>query len=185
MGRLGTTVSQETDFSAASTSESNAKLAVGGYAGANYQIGSWVLGIEVDSSRDEMEAAGSAYSARGRMGYALGPALLYATGGLAWRDRELTWISRQPMKFPAGRVSYSALAPVPAGSTVTEQHETSTGFVLGLGVEYKLSQNIAIRTEVLRSDYQAVKFVAPGNATTATVTADSLAARFGFTIMFP
>ena len=59
------------------------------------------------------------------------------------------------------------------------------GFVLGLGIEYKLSRNIAIRSEVFRTDYGSTTFTAPDGVTTAIIKSDSLAVRFGFTIMFP
>src|SRR6476469_8897435 len=74
---------------------------VGGTIGCSYQTGSFVLGIEADDSW--MEEKGTSHllapfntafpedvherwlaTLRGRLAYAVGPALLYATGGGAW-----------------------------------------------------------------------------------------------------
>jgi len=107
----------------------------GGQIGYNWQgvlgLGSqWVLGLEGDleGSGVEDSAFGAKSSLnwfgtlRGRLGYAFGPALVYATGGFAFGEVENT------------------VAPV----RVTE---TQTGYVLGGGVEYKFNPAWSVKAE--------------------------------------
>jgi opacity protein-like surface antigen len=85
-------------------SDINSQGLVGGFqAGANWQIGSWISGLEIDLSATSIKGSttnvapdGSTVetdtdkfdmlgSARGRLGYLAWPnVLLYGTGGLAW-----------------------------------------------------------------------------------------------------
>ncbi|MBV9510818.1 MAG: porin family protein [Caulobacteraceae bacterium] len=84
---------------------------IGGQAGCNYQAGSWVLGVETDFSSDfnanktvttnvppflpltssvsqDMHWIGTT---RGRLGWAWGNVLLYATGGIAYDNTSYTY----------------------------------------------------------------------------------------------
>jgi outer membrane immunogenic protein len=129
--------------------------------GYNWQFApSWVAGIEGDFSWTD---AGSTFdtlwtgfgsatpigpaffttmdmhvkwlaSVRGRLGYLVAPQwLAYATGGVAW-----------------GSVDFSALA-TNSGSylATTSFSETSTGYVVGAGVEWMLAPNWMLRGEYL------------------------------------
>ena len=106
----------------------------GGQIGYNWQglfgYSPWVIGIEAD-----IQGAGisdSAYyrenslnwfgTVRGRIGYAFGPALLYATGGFAYGEVESKW----------------------DGFSVSE---TQTGYVVGGGLEYKFNPAWSVKAE--------------------------------------
>lgn len=131
---------------------------IGGTLGCNYQTGSIVLGAETDLSytslRDtssvvlgafatttrysqEMEAFGTV---RGRLGYAIGPTLLYATGGLAYG-----YVKTAADIFPG---------PLGLGGAVLvgRQDEWRAGWTVGAGVEHMISQNWSIKAEYLYYD---------------------------------
>jgi outer membrane immunogenic protein len=108
----------------------------GGQIGYNYQIGSWVLGLEVDYQWAEiagsMPVAGglavgqvtSFGTARGRLGFAWDRALIYGTGGGAW-----------------GRGSVNV-----AGAPDEVSH---TGWTIGGGLEYGITPNLSAKVEYL------------------------------------
>jgi outer membrane immunogenic protein len=118
----------------------------GGFAGFNYQFGSLVAGLEAD-----IEAAGNKGgfydppgagdthikwqgTARGRLGFAAGPALFYATGGLAFADISHTYVQ-----------------------VITPISETTsgirTGWTAGVGVDYAVTRNLLARVEYRYTDY--------------------------------
>jgi outer membrane immunogenic protein len=124
----------------------------GGQIGYNWQgvfgLGpQWVLGVEAD-----IQGAGISDSAafsdgssienslnwfgtvRGRVGYAMGPALFYFTGGFAFGEVEST-----------GRTGNMGKG-VGFGSPF-DVTETQTGYVLGAGVEYKLNPAWSVKGE--------------------------------------
>jgi opacity protein-like surface antigen len=73
----------------------------------------------------------------GRVGYAWGPALVYAKGGFAWLDTNL-----------------HATATVDNGSTFS--HDTSntlTGYVIGTGFEYMISPSWTAKIEYLHFNF--------------------------------
>jgi outer membrane immunogenic protein len=141
----------------------------GGQVGYNWMIApKWVVGVEGDISyigvdhmsnnfaNSVLSAAPAAYAvdtswiatARGRIAYNTGPALLYATGGGAWVNTKDTFIG------PAGAVSSS---------------KTLSGWTVGGGIETVLWGNWSSKTEYL--------YVDAGNGDTYTsapftVTAD-------------
>ena len=136
----------------------------GGIIGYNWQFGSWVVGLDADIQG----SSGSGYltcaavcngagattidqklswfgTVRGRLGYAIGPALFYATGGAAY-----------------GQVKES-LTQTSAGPTVGASFSHSqSGFVVGGGIENKLDffgllgPNWTTRTEYLYVDLGSV-----------------------------
>ena len=92
--------------------------------GYNWQTShNLVLGLEGDFSfpfdSDEFGADFLA-SVRGRIGYAAGNALIYATGGVAFLD-----------------------------TNFHTDDETVTGFVVGGGLDYKIRQNVSVGVEAL------------------------------------
>lgn len=119
----------------------------GGQFGYNWQSGNLLLGVEADfqgSSQkrsDITTIGGTAFTvdqklpwfatARGRLGYANGPWLLYATGGAAWVNYKL---------------SVSAL-----GATVSDD-TTKVALVAGAGIEYMLAQRWSANLEYLYID---------------------------------
>jgi len=136
----------------------------GGIIAYNWQFGSWVVGVDADFQG----ATGSGYltcavvctgtsattidqtlswfgTARGRLGYAIGPALFYATGGAAY-----------------GQVKEN-FTQTAAGTTITPSFSHSkSGFAVGGGIESKLDifgllgPNWMTRTEYLFVDLGSV-----------------------------
>jgi outer membrane immunogenic protein len=131
----------------ADTLEQN-NLSAGVYGGYNMQFGSTVLGIEGDIEgrfgKTTERFTGSSSSAavefttptlgsiRGRLGYAAGPTLFYATGGIAFLQAKV-----------------KATAASGSSTFKAETSDTATGFVVGGGLEYKFSQSLSGRIEGL------------------------------------
>ena len=140
---------------------------VGGLGGYNWQFGSWVVGLEGDggysgvrkSSTCFLQDAGAgnlapgscfppgyAYSiktpwqgsVRARVGYAFGPALVYATGGYALSTLDATYTT-----FP--------VAGAPGSQTF---HDYLNGWTAGGGLEYAVSRNWRIGVEYRYSAYK-------------------------------
>jgi outer membrane immunogenic protein len=136
--------------------------------GADYQFaGNWVVGAEAQYSWLANNNNGVLFpggtlvstnnnqlgSVTGRLGYAWGPALLYAKGGYAWRDNpNLTVVN----------------AGLPAAFTTGGNHRD--GYTVGAGLEYMFTPNWSAKVE-----YQYYNF---GNTTFNTGPADIVGARF-------
>lgn len=125
----------------------------GAHAGYNWQRGSGVFGFETDLQATHLNSAmsgGLVYppvgtpspgdfamtsstinwygTARGRVGFASGPWLVYGTAGLAYGDVNLS-------------SSFRA-----AGLQLTSQvSDTRLGWVAGLGAEYLVNPNLSVR----------------------------------------
>ncbi|MEW9807050.1 outer membrane protein [Mesorhizobium marinum] len=116
--------------------------AIGGYAGANWQVGKWVVGIEGDVNFTANDGAiygidigtGWQGALRGRLGYAIDSLLVYGAGGLA-----------------VSEVSVDA-API------IDETETFAGWTVGAGVEYAFTQNWVTRLDYRYSDYGGSNF---------------------------
>jgi outer membrane immunogenic protein len=104
----------------------------GVHVGYNWQRSpNWVLGIEgsVDFVDDELHGDGLTdylASIRGRIGYAFGEHLLYGTGGVAF-------------------LSYDSDRSI----------DDAVGFVVGAGLERKLTNNISVGVEGLYYDFSS------------------------------
>lgn len=165
-------------------------------AGYNYQFaGNWVAGVEVDGSWSELgdikgvvsqqtpalisggwkqatieHHFGWAASVRGRMGYALDRALVYATAGVT--ATEETQVRTQFREYYRNSNT--------TGPIFTETAKVvRTGWVLGGGVEYALDNRWSVKGEYLVADYGDESFYFPkGRAgismtyTTTTVLRD-------------
>lgn len=108
------------------------------HGGFNYQAGQIVLGMEVDVGGLGTHGGSAGLgvgnvtsdlnwtaSVRGRAGYLVAPALLvYATGGAAWADFDIT-------------------------ANGVKQAQTFSGFQLGGGAELKLDHNWSVRVEYI------------------------------------
>jgi outer membrane immunogenic protein len=146
----------------------------GGIVGYNWQFGSWVMGVDADFQG----STGSGYltcvnacgvdattidqklswfgTVRGRLGYAIGPALFYGTAGGAFGK-----VKDDIAQTAAGSASFS---------------HSQSGFAVGAGIENKLDffgllgPNWTSRTEYLYIDLGSVNdtFVAGGAAQTLT-----------------
>jgi len=143
----------------------------GGQLGYNWQTSNFVLGLEVDlggvgNSGERSfgltaldgsfgyinKAAGITISTEGgfygdvtgRLGYAWGPALLYAKGGFAWLDTSF--------KTTAHVVDGTVTPAVVTGAS--QDHDaTLDGWTVGAGVEYMLNPNWTIKVEYLHFDF--------------------------------
>ena len=138
----------------------------GGQLGYNWQASNWVLGVEADITgsrisgfesqvpRRVIDAAiipfGGAdshmrqsvnwlASARGRLGYAWGPGLIYATGGAAWANIDYQANTSEGLD-PCGGYGCS----LPANF-----NGTRSGWVVGGGYEWAAAPNWSLRGEYL------------------------------------
>jgi outer membrane immunogenic protein len=149
----------------------------GGILGYNWQFGSWVLGLDADIQG----STGSGYltcvcsgagattvdqklswfgTVRGRLGYAVGPALFYATGGGAFGE-----VKESVTQAAAGSASFS---------------HSQSGFAVGGGIENRLDlfgllgPNWTTRTEYLYVDLGSVRdtFANPAGGAAQTLTSN-------------
>jgi outer membrane immunogenic protein len=117
----------------------------GGTVGHNWQMGTWVLGIEADAAWSDIKFSQSAFgvtvadkiqsfgSVTGRIGYLpLQSLMLYFKGGYAWADN---------------LVSASGF-----GVTFAESRFHSGGTV-GAGLEYMFLPNLSAKLEYMWADY--------------------------------
>ncbi len=141
----------------------------GGQIGYNYQwpTSNIVVGVEADFQGSTLEGTyfngtlGDASgplsgektqsnvdwwgTVRGRIGYAFGNILPYATGGFAY-----------------GRVDNSYTAWDPSGSFSYSYGGTQTGWTAGAGVEYALTHNLTLKVEYLYTDLGSFDNTFPG-----------------------
>jgi outer membrane immunogenic protein len=124
----------------------------GGQIGYNFQSGNIVWGVEVDSAWADLGKSNTIFfgassltsetkidymgSARGRVGYAPGNALWYATGGVAWMHNE---------------ISFSAVVPPFAVGIASDN--THVGWTVGAGVEWAFLPSWSAKVEYLYADY--------------------------------
>jgi outer membrane immunogenic protein len=144
----------------ASLSGAPAGGTVGGVVGCNYPIGNLVLGAESDLSYSSLSktdavtlgefAVTTSYhqelpafgTVRGRIGYAFGPTLLYATAGLAYGDLKES----------------ASIIPGPAGVLLNgtqlygARDQWRVGWTVGAGIEHLISPNWSIKGEYLYFD---------------------------------
>jgi outer membrane immunogenic protein len=150
------------------------KSGIGGaQAGFNWQMGWFVAGVEIDldgrhwgGSSTSAPIAGNAIdlvtlsqnanwlgTARGRLGFAFGDALLYATGGAA-----------------AGEVEHSITEfRVTTGDArnLTES-PTKVGWVAGAGLEYRVWHNVSVGVEYLHVDLGNTAITSQASVVNAT-----------------
>lgn len=115
----------------------------GGQIGYNWQVGALVLGLEGDFQGTGQTNSATALgitveqklpwfaTARGRLGYAFGPWMLYATGGAAWVNYKLSATS--------------------LGTTVSD-NATKAAWTVGGGVEWMFMPRWSIKAEYLYLD---------------------------------
>jgi outer membrane immunogenic protein len=157
----------------------------GGQIGYNAQFQSLVFGIEADLQGSDISdglsgpVPGSAYFAtantsidwfstiRGRVGYAAGPALLYATGGFAFADVD-THVSASD---GVNAVSFS-------------NDEVKTGYTLGGGIEWAFAPNWSLKSEYLYVNLGDNDFTAPGGQFSTHSETDFHTVRMGLNYRF-
>lgn len=135
---------------------------VGGYAGANWQWGNFVIGAEGDiaypfrdgSSGPVSVEQGFNGSFRGRAGIALDRFLLYGTGGAAVTNLEVS------------------------GGGLTDD-KTLWGWTAGGGVEAEVIDNITARIEYRYTDYEDKTFTLGGGPVSTDFTTHTLRGGIG------
>ncbi len=130
-------------------------MLAGAHAGANWQMGPWVFGLETDFdltnihhktevplSEPDTVASRIVWegSLRARMGYAIDRVLVYVTGGLAYANIKHTYDL------------YSASAPHTLVATESLSRGRP-GWTLGGGVEYAFAPAWSARLEYRYSDF--------------------------------
>lgn len=130
----------------------------GSHMGANYQFGSIVVGLEADAEwsnyrggfadpavppfnpggfgRTRLDTQGSV---RARLGYSFDRVMIYATGGFAggqMRTTYTTWATNVSENFS----------------------KFATGYALGGGIEYAVTDNVTIRGEYRYTDFGNAKY---------------------------
>jgi outer membrane immunogenic protein len=120
---------------------------VGGQIGYNYQINQLVLGLEgsfdwADLNKDRTFADGSSNSLKvdslatvlGRIGYAYDRTLFYVAGGYAGAD-----------------VKASSFNDTITGLSYPGSSSWQSGYAIGAGIEYAMTNNISVKGEYLFS----------------------------------
>ncbi len=154
----------------------NGQLKINGFvggiqAGYNYQMGQWLLGIEVDADYFRMKkdfasgaftnaASGNSYTftssfesnwlitVRPRLGYAFDRLLVYVTGGLAIADQKFS------QNITQLNIAYTEIGSV---------SKTTAGWTAGVGAEYALDNRWSVKAEYLYVDPGSVSFSASGD----------------------
>jgi outer membrane immunogenic protein len=163
------------DFPGSSSASPDASgWLAGGTLGANYQVGSFVLGIEGDFDGSDIRGSSACLgggftcqtradwlaTARGRVGYAFDRLLPYVTGGLA-----------------VGNLT----ASIPGIGSATN---TSTGWTVGGGVEFALNRNWSVKAEYLYVDLGNFDCIACGGTPPASVGFTTNVVRAGVNFRF-
>jgi len=138
----------------------------GGTAGYNWQQGNIVFGIEADAAWADISASATTFgftasskirdlgTVRGRLGYAFGPTLLYATGGYAWADNKI--------------------AITGPGVSLSDSHVHS-GWTVGAGLEYMIAPHWSLKGEYLYKSFggETYSFAGVGSVPTGTLNIHS------------
>ncbi len=118
----------------------------GGQAGVNWQVGSYVVGVEGDVAAVDWDHSASKFwipedkmafdtdllaTIRGRVGYADDNLLFYVTGGVAFLDAELSLDEKSE------------------GAHFGPKDMSTWGGVAGLGMEWGITQSLSAKTEGL------------------------------------
>jgi outer membrane immunogenic protein len=142
-----------------------AQLMGGGQVGADFQFASnWVFGIEAnysfvatDDNRVAFFGNRNLGSVTGRLGYAWGPALLYAKGGYGWAD------TRRSFGFTGN---------------------ANNGYTVGGGVEYMLATNWSVKLEYQYYNFGDVTFVSAPPVVVTNFTNDEHTLKLGVNYRF-
>jgi outer membrane immunogenic protein len=148
-------------------SEDASGVVGGGHAGYNWQMGNIVLGLEADIEGTSLNKTSTTYffaggglvpgvyshgtdinwqgSLRPRLGYAMGPALLYVTGGVAFADIKSSYF----------------YAPAAAAGASASFSDTRAGWTIGGGLEYAFNNAWSARVEYRYTDYGKFTDVLP------------------------
>jgi outer membrane immunogenic protein len=106
------------------------------------ELGNYFDGSTVDSIKAETDWAGTL---RIRAGYAADNLLIFATGGLAFANSKVTSVD-----CDAGDVNCNTIS----------DEQMLTGFALGAGAEFMLTESVSAKAEYLYTDYGATEYFA-------------------------
>ena len=133
-------------------------LIAGLFVGYNKTKDNFIWGGEADMEMSTVEGAraisGGGTSSfevlqqasfRGRLGYEMGPALVYLTAGLMIAD-----------------IEYTAIAADGSGNS---DKNFEYGYTVGVGIDYALTETYFLRAEYRYSEYDDVSFVNTANTT--------------------
>lgn len=137
----------------ASGSINTSGLGAGGHLGYNLQngpivggvVGTMQFGNVSGGSASESYSYNSLGSLRARGGYALGPALFFASAGWAYSGAH-----------------YANLL----GST----NQNLTGYVIGVGAEFAITRNLSVRGELSHFDFGNAIYYMPAGPSTASTS---------------
>jgi outer membrane immunogenic protein len=134
----------------ASSSDLNGAFA-GGTVGYNWQMGSWVLGVEADGAWSDLKFSQSGFgvtvadkmrsfgSVTGRLGWLpVQSTLVYFKGGYAWADNEISATG--------------------FGAAFAESRFHS-GWTVGAGLEYLFAPNWSVKAEYMYADYSNASYL--------------------------
>jgi outer membrane immunogenic protein len=121
-------------------SDDESGLLLGGQLGCNYQVSTWVFGVQGDAAWSDLTGShtdqvsgltdewktDTLASVTGRFGYAWGHLLAYGKGGVAWTHN-----------------AYD----ISGGTTFPTASETRTGWTAGGGLEYAYTNNLSMFVE--------------------------------------
>lgn len=152
--------------------------ALGGvHGGFNWQFSNIVLGVETDLEASGISGGGTGSlgaghatsidwmgSLRGRLGYAMGQTMLYATGGWAYGG---VTIDKSANAYATPYVGYS---------------DWRSGWTVGAGIEHAFTSNITARIEYRYTDLGSIDFTSPsaGVADHSSVTSNAVRAGLSF-----
>jgi outer membrane immunogenic protein len=132
---------------------------IGNVKGSSSFVGAPIPGLAPQGLTTNINSRlGNRASLRARLGYAPAEALLiYGTGGLAIGDT---------------RASAAVLVNgAPGVGWFGEAENTQAGYVIGGGLEYKLSKTIGLRAEYLFTDFGKQRVLAAGNSAVRGIAA--------------
>ncbi len=123
---------------------------------------------------------------RGRVGYAAGPFLLYATGGVAFGGLKMGFAGSaiETVSITTSNGGFDVRPPPPVTTTsVTttqwfgERNTTAVGGALGAGAEWALNENWSIKGEYLYYNLGSKRLVATGTSSTVVDTRSPVVTR--------
>jgi outer membrane immunogenic protein len=170
------------------TIDGNGWLA-GGQIGFNYQLNSFVFGLEADASWTNFKGSGSFNTApgdfnwviknrldwfgtvRGRAGVAVDNFLFYATGGAAFGQSK-------------GNLAVTNIVPCCLPTAVGSAKENHVGWTVGGGVEWMFFRNWSVKAEYLYVDLGTADYHFTGTTFVGTPhTTDSFLGDLKFSVV--
>ena len=154
----------------------NPSVIGGVHLGYNWQAGGFVYGGEGDFGVSTDENHRLLGSVRARLGFTSGSFLVYGTGGAAFNDNEATRAIFATNGGNGGNGGAVILAPGGAGGAGGQalaftKSDTQVGFVVGAGLESKITDRISVGLEGLYYNFGKASAVpapaAPGRGFTA------------------